>query len=99
MNRTQLNRRRRVRKVPIIGARQFARELEKKNKDLTRQLAHLHAVVKDFAIEDALTRTIALEDLAAEQAVQERRLRDLIEQARRTYPAGANGNCRSVANV
>jgi len=99
MNRTQFNGRGRVRKVPIIGARQFARQLEEKNKDLTRHLARLHAVVKAFAIEDALTRTIALEDLAAEQAVQERRLRDLIEQAHRTDLAGADGKCSSVVNA
>jgi len=99
MARTQFTARGSARKVPIIGARRFARELEEKNKDLTRQLVRLHAVVTEFAIEDALTRTIALEDLAAEQAVQERRLRDLIEQAHRTELAGADGNCSSVVSV
>jgi cell division septum initiation protein DivIVA len=69
-------------KVPLLGARRIARQLTRENAAQAQELAQLRDVVKRFGIEDAVERTVALDDLKAEQAVQEARLRDLIEAAR-----------------
>ena len=75
--------------VPIIGARRMARRLVLENAAQARELARLRDIVQRFGIADALTRTVALEDLRAEQDVQEARLRDLIESSRHAERAGA----------
>lgn len=72
------------RRIPVLGARKFAAQLIKENEALTRELARLHEMVGRYGIEDAIQRTMALEDLAAEQAIQKARLRELITQVRIT---------------
>ncbi|MET0819435.1 MAG: hypothetical protein ABWY58_00595 [Aeromicrobium sp.] len=75
--------------MPIIGARRMARRLALENAAQARELSRLRDIVQRFGIADALARTVALEDLRAEQAVQEARLRDLIETSRHVASAGA----------
>lgn len=71
-----------TRKVPVIGARRLARDLVAENAAQARELARLREVVQRFAIEDAVERTIALEDLHAEITTQQARLNELITRAR-----------------
>jgi hypothetical protein len=70
-------------KVPLLGARRMARQLARENVAQAQELARLRDVVRHLDLDDAVERTVALEDLKAEQAVQEARLRDLIEAVRR----------------
>lgn len=50
--------------------------------DLAAQVDLLQAVIRRFGIEDAVARIVALEDLHAEIAVQQRKLSNLIAQVR-----------------
>lgn len=50
--------------------------------DLQTQIELLQAVIQRLGLEDAVARIVALEDLRAEIAVQQRRLDDLIAQVR-----------------
>lgn len=68
------------RKIPIFGSRRLARRLAWEIEELSEEVARLHSVVRRYGIQDALQRRIALDDLSAEQMVQERRLRDLLDE-------------------
>lgn len=50
--------------------------------DLAAQVELLQAAIRRFGIEDAVARIVALEDLHAEIAIQQRKLSDLIAQVR-----------------
>jgi hypothetical protein len=69
--------------VPLFGARRMAKRLLRENAAQSRELERLRDIVQRFAIADVVARTVAVEDLKAEQAVQEARLRDLLQAVRR----------------
>ncbi|MFI5430209.1 hypothetical protein [Aeromicrobium sp. UC242_57] len=50
--------------------------------DLPTQVELLRAAIRRFGIEDAVAQIVALEDLRAEIAIQQRKLDDLIAQVR-----------------
>ncbi|MET0888253.1 MAG: hypothetical protein ABWX92_17590 [Mycetocola sp.] len=52
--------------------------------DLQAQIDLLQVVIQRLGLEDAVAQIVALEDLHAEIAVQQRRLDDLIAQVRKT---------------
>lgn len=70
-------------RVPILRARRLAAHLVQDNDELSREVARLRDVIARHALDDALAKTIALDDLAAEQTVQESRLSQLLDDIRR----------------
>jgi hypothetical protein len=77
--------------VPLFGARRMAERLLQENAAQSRELERLRDVVQRFAIADVVERMVALEDLRAEQAVQEARLRELLEAVRRAERRAGGG--------
>jgi hypothetical protein len=67
-----------------IGGNTFAQDLFIENTFLRREVARLESIVAEYGIQDAVDRSVALEDLAAEHAIQQRRLSDLIAEIRQT---------------
>lgn len=66
------------------GGSTFAEDLFIENTFLRREVARVESIIAEYGIEDAVQRSVALEDLAAEHAIQQRRLSDLIAEIRET---------------
>ncbi len=70
------------RSVPRLGLRRFARDLVTENGLLWADNDRLRRAVQRFGLEDAVERTIALDDLDAEIGVQQARLEGLLAHVR-----------------